>query len=377
MVSLSFSAFIFVTTELVPVGLLTDIANSFARSEASTGRLLTVYAWMVALMSLPLTAATARINRRTLVLALLLLFAAGNAFAALAGSYPMLLGARICIALCHAVFWSIATPLAVKVAPKGKETKALGMIVAGGSVAMVLGVPVGTMLGHQFGWRFTFAVIGGAAFCIFLLLFRLMPSQPSRNAGSLKSVPSLFRRRNIVLVYILTVLTVTGHFTLSTYFAPYMARVGGFNPQTTAMLLLMLGGAGVVGSMFGSKFVNTYPNRMLLLPLCLLSICLAGAFLVETGLWLAFALCFFWGAAMTCAGLVFQTHILKAAPDATDVATAMYSGIFNIGIGGGALIGSLVFSRFGVVWLGFTGSCFILVAIAVIFVNFFLIGKSR
>ncbi len=374
-ICLSSAAFIFVTTELLPVGLLTDISRTFGKTEAATGLLLTIYAWMVALMSLPLTILSAKVNRRTLVLLLLLLFALSNVFASLSASFMMLVTARLCIALCHALFWSIATPLAARVAPRGKRAKALSLIVAGTSVAMVLGIPAGTLLGQHLGWRVTFAVVGAAAFFLFLLMFRLLPSQPSENSGTLRSLPPLFHRRDLLLLYLLTLLTVTGHFTVSTYFTPYMSHVGGFSPQVVAMLLLVFGGSGIAGSALGGKFAERYPDQMVFLPLCVIFVCLVGIPVVKTGLVAAICLCFFWGAAMTCMNLVFQTRVMRDAPEATDVAVSIYSGIYNIGIGGGALIGSQVYALAGITRLGYAGATATLLA-ALVAAFFFLRRKG-
>lgn len=360
---LSCAAFIFVTTEMLPIGLLPDIAASFQKSESSTGILLTAYAWMVSLMSLPLTVMSAKIDRRTLILALLLLFAGGNVLASLSSSFFMLMGARVCIALCHALFWSIATPLVTRAAPEGKRGKALSLIVGGTSVAMVLGVPVGTLLGHHLGWRAAFGVVGATALVIFALMHRLLPSRPSEDSGGLRSLPKLFHTAGLMRVYALTLLTVTGHFTLSTYFAPYMSQTGGFAPQTVAMLLLAMGGAGVAGSAVGGRYAETSPNVMLLAPLCVVCLCLLLAGFAGQGLAAAAALCFFWGAAMTAAGLVFQTRVLNDAADSKDVAVSIYSGTYNIGIGGGALIGSRVFGAWGVERLGYAGGVFVFLAI--------------
>lgn len=169
-VSLGFAAFIFVTTEMLPVGLLPDIAASMGKTEAATGILLTVYAWMVAVLSVPFTVLTGKLNRRSLVLLLLAVFITGNIFSALAGTFILLMGARICIAMAHAVFWSIATPLAARAAPEGGKARALSIVVTGSSLATVLGVPLGTLLGHYLGWRVAFAAVAGGACCVFAIM---------------------------------------------------------------------------------------------------------------------------------------------------------------------------------------------------------------
>lgn len=362
-ISLSSAAFIFVTTEMLPVGLLPDIAASMVKSEADTGILLTAYAWMVAIMSLPLTVLSGSLNRRSLVLALLLIFIMGNIFSALAGTFILLMGARICIALAHSVFWSIVTPLAARAAPEGGRARALGIIVSGSSLATVLGVPLGTLLGHYFGWRAAFAAVALTAFGIFLILWRLLPSAPSENSGSFKSLPGILGNRRLLMIYLLNLLAVAGHFTAVTYFSPLMQQLGGFSSQSVALLLLVLGGAGVAGGMLGGKFAER-PGRMILFaPLCLL--CVMFVLLpqgISMGMPAAAGLCLLWGTAFTFVTLNCQLRVLGLSPKALDVAVAIYSGTFNIGIGGGALMGSRIFASFGIEINAFAAAGFMAVA---------------
>ena len=170
---LAFAGFIFNTTEFVPVGLLPNIAESFSMDVAHAGLLLTIYAWAVSLLSLPLTVLTSKMDRRKLLIFLFCLFIGSHILAGFAWSFYSLMVARIGIACAHAVFWAITTPLAVRLAPNGKKAKAMGFIVVGTSMATVLGIPIGTMIGQLVGWRITFLCIGFIAFCVMLsLLYR-------------------------------------------------------------------------------------------------------------------------------------------------------------------------------------------------------------
>lgn len=339
--SLSFAGFIFVTTEFIPVGLLPDIAIGLGKSEAFTGLLMTIYAWIVATMSLPLTVYTANWERRQLTLTLLSIFIAAHIVAGVAMNFEMLLLSRIAIALSHAVFWSITTPLAVRVAPEGKKTQALAVIATGTSLGNILGIPFGTFLGHSFGWRMAFVAIAICALVVLFIAYRMLPLLPSTNAGSFKSLPSLFRRPALVLTYVLTVVTVTGHFTAFTYINPFLQKMGGFSADTIVSVLLVFGCSGILGSIIASRCINTHPKLSLSLALVCMMLCLVLFAPASSSLPLIMLLCVAWGTAMTVAALVFQTTVLAVASDAADVAVSMYSGIFNIGIGTGALFGSL------------------------------------
>lgn len=366
--SLSFSAFIFVSTEFMPVGLLPDMAQGLNRSQPEMGMIMTFYAWTVALMSLPLTIASARCERKRLLLGVLLVFIAGNAMAAAASCFSVLLIARIAIALAHAIFWSITIPLACRVAPQGKQPQALGLVVAGASLAVVLGVPLGTAIGHSFGWRWAFAAVSMIALLVLAVMWFTLPLLPSANAGSLKSLPVLFRRLPLIVAYILTAMVVCGHFVAYTYLTPYLQEIGHFSPRLVVVILLIMGGAGVIGSIVLSHTTGKHPVTMFYLPVILVGMALLLLEGAASNLSLVCILCFVWGAAMTGVGLALQSKILKFAHDATDVATSIYSGIYNIGIGGGALIGGQVYSRYGLSRIGYAGMLFILAVLALLLV---------
>ena len=153
LMGLTLSAFVFSTSEFMPIGLLTDIAQSFAMTPAEAGVMITVYAWMVGLLSLPLMLIACRMDLRRLLLLTLALFTIGQAGAGLAASFPALLAARIAVACAHSVFWSIAAPLATRLVTREHQPFALSLVAAGSSVAMVFGLPLGRVVGLALGWR--------------------------------------------------------------------------------------------------------------------------------------------------------------------------------------------------------------------------------
>ena len=223
---LSFAAFVFNTTEFLPVALLSDIAQSFQIPVEQTGLMITIYAWIVSLMSLPFMLMTAKLERRSLLIKLFIIFIASHILSVLAWNFWILLLSRIGIAFTHAIFWSITTSLAVRVAPKDKKAQAIGLLAMGSALAMVLGLPIGRIIGQYLGWREAFGIIAFLAFCLLLLLYRFLPHLASRNAGSLSSVPSLFKRPLLVGLYVLTILIVSAHFTAYSYIEPFIVRIG-------------------------------------------------------------------------------------------------------------------------------------------------------
>lgn len=364
-VVMAISAFIFNTTEFVPIALLTDIGASFAMPVESVGHMITVYAWLVAVLSLPGMLLTARFERKRLLMWLFALFIAGHVISVLASSFAMLLVGRATIALAHAVFWSITASLVVRVAPRGWQTKALGLLSMGSALATVLGLPLGRLIGQWLGWRATFGTIGVAALIAMGLVAWLLPQVPSRNVGSVASLPQIARNVPLLVVYALTALAVTAHFTAYSYVEPFVLQINHLSENFATVVLLLFGVAGLLASAIFGRVYDKRPTGFLLVSLLgllvsLLVVAWIGASQVG---WMVLALV--WGGCMTAIGLALQLQVLKLAPDATDVAMSIFSGIYNIGIGGGALVGSLVIAAWGLGMVGNVGALILLLALAV------------
>ncbi|EGJ6081774.1 sugar transporter [Salmonella enterica] len=355
-VTLAIAAFIFNTTEFVPVGLLSDIAESFHMQTAQVGIMLTIYAWVVAVMSLPFMLLTSQMERRKLLIYLFVLFIASHVLSFLAWNFTVLVISRIGIAFAHAIFWSITASLAIRLAPAGKRAQALSLIATGTALAMVLGLPIGRVVGQYFGWRTTFFAIGMGALITLLCLIKLLPKLPSEHSGSLKSLPLLFRRPALMSLYVLTVVVVTAHYTAYSYIESFVQNVAGLSANFATVLLLILGGAGIIGSLVFGKLGNRHASSLVSIAIALLVVCLLLLLPAAESEAHLVILSIFWGIAIMVIGLGMQVKVLALAPDATDVAMALFSGIFNIGIGAGALVGNQVSLHWSMSAIGYIGA---------------------
>lgn len=355
-VTLAIAAFIFNTTEFVPVGLLSDIAESFHMQTAQVGIMLTIYAWVVAVMSLPFMLLTSQMERRKLLICLFVLFIASHVLSFLAWNFTVLVISRIGIAFAHAIFWSITASLAIRLAPAGKRAQALSLLATGTALAMVLGLPIGRVVGQYFSWRTTFFAIGMGALITLLCLIKLLPKLPSEHSGSLKSLPLLFRRPALMSLYVLTVVVVTAHYTAYSYIEPFVQNVAGLSANFATVLLLILGGAGIIGSLVFGKLGNRHASSLVSIAIALLVVCLLLLLPAADSEAHLAILSVFWGIAIMVIGLGMQVKVLALAPDATDVAMALFSGIFNIGIGAGALVGNQVSLHWSMSAIGYIGA---------------------
>lgn len=354
--TISFAAFTFNTSEFVPIGLLSLIANDFGISEAEAGFLISIYAWVVAITSLPLMLACSHFEMKRLLLVVVTLFVLSHIGSALANGYWTLMLSRLGVACAHALFWSIAAPLAVRVAPKGKESLALSCIATGTSIALIAGLPLGRVIGLHLGWRMSFLVIGIVAFLLLLILFKSLPNIPSGGAISPRSLPKLVKTPKLLGIYGITLCLVGAHFIAYSYIEPFLMQYANFKENVITMVLIVFGGVGFVGSFLFSKYYDTYQRFFLNFTIFGVFIALSSLFMVKFSLLSAIGICMIWGLCITFFNLTFQSQILNLVPIGTSVAMSIFSGIYNVGIGSGAFIGGIIIQYFGIANIGYAGA---------------------
>lgn len=360
-ITLACGTFVFNTSEFIPIGLLSAIASDFGLSEAGAGLLITIYAWVVALASLPLMLFFSQMELKRLMLGVFALFTLSHIASAFAVSFYTLMASRIGVAFSHALFWSIVSPMAVCAAPRGKQSVALSIVVTGSSLALIAGLPLGRVIGLYLDWRSTFACIGALSALIALLFWRVFPKMPSTQSVRFKSLPTLLSNKSLRKIYLLTALFITGQFTAYSYIEPFLAQ-NGVSESAITTILVLFGCSGIVASVVFSRYYDTH--HLVFVNLSLFGVALSLLMLYFSAFYLPFvvAVIIFWGFAIACFNVVFQSQTINLAPNASAVAMSMYSGIYNVGIGGGALVGGLVSEDLGVSFVGFVGGAIALVA---------------
>lgn len=361
-IGLAFSTFIFNTSEFIPIGLLSDIAADFSITESNAGMLITVYAWVVALASLPLMLTFAKTENKRLMLGITALFIVSQVLSGISKDFYMLMISRIGVACAHAIFWSIVTPYAVRIAPEGKKSAALSIIVCGSSIAMIVGMPIGRTIGLLMGWRATFLVIGAAAAVIFLFLAFLLPKAPSDSSISLRKLPALIKSPALLSIYLITVIAITGHFTAYSYIEPFLAQTAGLSETWITLILTIFGFVGLVGSFLFAKCYDAHRKLFIVFAVCGLCVSMLMLQVMSFSLASVILLCVFWGTAINFYNLAFQSEIIRNAPQGSAVAMSIYSGIYNMGIGSGALVGGYVCSGLEVGFIGYAGGAIAVIA---------------
>ena len=372
LIGLTFAVFVFNTSEFMPIGLLTDIATDLNISEARAGLLISVYAWVVAIMSLPLMIMVSKMELKRLLLSIIALFVVSHVASAFAEGYYTLMLSRIGVACSHAIFWSIAPPLAVRTVPDGKRALGLSTIATGSSVAMVVGLPLGRVVGLYVEWRMTFLSIAIISALIFIFIAVVFPKLQSRGKFAFKQLPALLHNRVLVGVFIMSVLFATAHYTGYSYIEPFLGKVASMSPDLVTLVLIVFGASGMLGSISFSKYYMANRRRFMFVmtigpALCLLLLQVAAASLLSV-----VVVCIMWGAMATAFNIAFQDNTIRFAPEnATSIGMSIFSGIFNLGIGSGAYVGGLVVSHLSIDYIGYAGGIIGLIATLYLVVRYF------
>jgi DHA1 family inner membrane transport protein len=335
---LTLATFAAVTAETLPVGLLPMIAADLSTSESRVGLLVSAYAVVVAVASLPLTALLARWPRRWALTALLAAYAVGNAVFAGTDSYAVAVAARLLAGLAHAGFFSVAVGAAVSLVPPERAGRATAWVFGGTTLAFAAGVPAGTALGTAVGWRWAFAGIAAVLLLLGVLAATLLPASPPPAAAAPAPVRQVLRRRPVVLVAVTTAVLMLGHYTVFTYITP-IVTAAGVDPAHVSLVLLGYGTAGVLGLALAGALVDRFPRPALLVAVAL-TVATLGVMAAPGSTAVLVVAVVLWGVAFGSLPTLLQAAARRAAPDAGDAAPGLTNATFNVGIAGGGVLGA-------------------------------------
>jgi len=369
--ALTLSAFAIGTTEFVIVGLVPTIATDLNVSLPSAGLLVSLYAVGVAVGAPVLTALTGRWNRKHVLLALMALFVAGNLLAWQAPGYASLIVARLLTGLAHGVFFSIGSTIATGLVAREKAASAIAIMFTGLTVALVTGVPLGTWIGQNFGWRATFLVVSGLGLLAFIGSALLVPNNLKKAvpAGLAEQFQVLVQPR-LLLVYLMTALGYGGTFTTFTYLAPILEQQSGFASSSTALIMLVYGVSVAIGNIGGGKIADKYgPIKALTFIFAGLALTLLAFTFTMNMKSAAVATVLVWGAFAFGNVPALQVYVVQLAgkytPAAVDVAAGLNIAAFNIGISVGAITGGFIVEHMSLQDTAWIGAAIALLALAV------------
>lgn len=368
LLALAIGAFGIGLTEFVIMGLLPEVATDLGVTEAAAGWLISGYALSVVVGALLVTAATTRLPRKPVLLGLVVLFIVGNMITAVASGYEIAMLGRIIAALCHGAFFGIGSVVAAELVAPGKQGRAIAIMFTGLTAANVFGVPFGTFLGQQYGWRATFWVISGIGIVAFAGIAALVPA--TRSAGEQTSVRHelrAFRSTQVWLSLTVTVLGYGGMFGAFTYIAYTLTDVTGFASTSVPWLLVLFGAGLVIGNWLGGRLADRSIDRTLIGFIAALALVLAAFAVLATSQPATIVILFLMGGFGfgTVPGL--QSRIMRYAGQAPTLASGANIGAFNLGNALGAWAGGVGIAA----GLGYTspiwiGASLTLIALAVI-----------
>ncbi|MFE6615578.1 MFS transporter [Amycolatopsis sp. NPDC057786] len=358
--------FSLVTTEILPIGLLTPIGEDFRITPGTAGLTMTLPGFLAALAAPAVTVAAGRLDRRILLCALMVVLALADVLAATAQAYWAMLVSRVLVGLVIGAFWAIGSGLAARLVGPGRAGRATAVIFSAVPLGSVLGVPAGTFLGELFGWRAAFAVMAVFTIGVLAALALALPPLPSADATRLGVLRGMTRERTTRLGLLVTVLIVLAHFGTYTYVTPLLRQVTQVSPELITVYLLVYGTAGIAGNFVaGAAIARDLRLTFLAAAGSIGVVTCALPFLGGTQAG-ALALLVVWGFAYGAVPVCSGTWFARAAPQAPEAASVLFTSSFQATLSAGALLGGLVVDAVSVPAVMVTGGVVALLAAAVL-----------
>ena len=345
LLALAMAAFITILTEALPAGLLPQMAQGLAVSEAWVGQTVTIYAIGSLLAAIPLTAATQGVRRRPLLLAAIGGFVVANTVTTFSGSYALTMVARFLAGVSAGLLWALLAGYAARMVPEHQKGRAIAIAMVGTPLALSLGVPAGTFLGNLVGWRMCFGIMSALALLLMLWVQAKVPDFAGQAVGKRLSLGQVFSVAGVRPVLFVVLAYVLAHNILYTYIAPFLAAADMV--ERTDLVLLVFGIASLLGIWIVGVLIDRHLRVLTLastLVFCLAALALGVA---DTAPGVVYAAVAAWGLAFGGSATLFQTALAKTAGDAADVAQSMLVTAWNTAIAGGGLVGGVLLERLG------------------------------
>ncbi|GKW11973.1 MFS transporter [Pectobacterium carotovorum subsp. carotovorum] len=366
LLALATAAFITILTEALPAGLLPQMAQGLAVSEAWVGQTVTIYAVGSLVAAIPLTAATQGVRRRQLLLAAIGGFVIANTITAFSGSYLLTMAARFLAGVSAGLLWALLAGYAARMVPEHQKGRAIAIAMVGTPLALSLGVPAGTFVGNLIGWRMCFGMISVLAVILMVWVRIQVPDFVGQPAGKRLSLGQVFTLAGVRSVLVVVLAFVLAHNILYTYIAPFLSAVGMV--AQTDLVLLVFGVTSLLGIWIVGVLIDGYLRALTLgcsALFCLSAVVLGVAGDVPVVVYVAVAV---WGLAFGGVPTLFQTAMVNTAEKEADVAQSMLVTAWNMAIAGGGIIGGVLLEHIGVA--AFSPAMFVLLLVTLIVVWF-------
>ena len=341
LLALAISAFAIGTTEFVIMGLLPDVARDLAVSIPSAGFLVTGYALGVAVGAPLLAVLTAKMPRKLSLQLLMGVFIVGNVLCAVAPGYSMLMVARVVTSFAHGSFFGIGAVVAASLVPAEKRASAIALMFTGLTLANVLGVPFGTFIGQEFGWRMAFWVVAALGVISLAGVAALVPNKHDTGPAGLAHEVRVLKDPQVWMALAMTIVGFGGVFVVFTYIAPILEQVSGFSPRGVTLILVLFGVGLTIGNTVGGKLADRALMPSLMGILLALAVVMAIFTRTSHSQVAAAVTIFVWGIAAFATVPPLQMRVVEKATAAPNLASTLNIGAFNLGNAGGAWLGGL------------------------------------
>lgn len=329
-------------TEFVMMGLLPDIAKDLAVTIPEAGHLISAYALGVVIGAPLLVIIAGKYPPKKILIALMVLFTVFNAFSAFAPNFNTLFIARLLSGLPHGAFFGVGSVVASRIAAKGKAAQAVSLMFAGLTIANVIGVPLGTFIGHHFSWRFSFAIVVLVGILTLWSLKAWLPALPASENRDLKKELSFFKKQDAWLIIFMISIGTGGLFTWYSYIAPLMTEVAGFSANNVTYILMLAGLGMMAGNFFGGYLADRFsPAKASAALLIVMVVTLVIVHYVSFNPIMALIMTFVTGAVSFALAAPIQMLMITTAKGSEMIAAAASQASFNIGNALGAYFGGL------------------------------------